>query len=283
MEKLTQQYFKVYSSISPRLASKKAFSVFQKVRMKEIRDRERPFYEKAKHFKVKVQLNAIKQEKIDCYSLGHSSNPLVVLVHGWDSNAGSMAAIADSLVKEGYFTISFNLPGHAFYKSNSTNLVECSTVFQGVMEYLSPRKPEVIISHSFGSAVVAHGLSKMDTPIEKLIFLTNPNKIEDIFTAFKNHIGLSEKAYQHLISHTEGLLNDSIKSLAVEENVKNVSVDQLLLIHDQEDKVLPYQNAKQVADAHPSAALITLENVGHYRMLWNDAVIQKCLQFIRIA
>lgn len=282
MEKLIKQYFKIYSAISPKMASRKAFQVFQKVRIKDIRDRERPFFEKANHFQVKASLLNNQIKELDCYSLGDKNNPLVLLVHGWDSNAGSMSALVDQLVEEGYFTVLFNLPGHAFYQSNTTNLLECSLAFQAVLHSMGSTKPSATISHSFGSAVVAHGLAQLDETIEKIIFLTNPNKMEDIFTAFKDHIGLSEKAYNHLIAYTEGLINRSIQSLAVEENVKNAGIEKMLLIHDKEDKVLPYQNAEQVVKAHPSAALLTLENVGHYRMLWNPEVIQKCIDFLEL-
>jgi len=53
----------------------------------------------------------------------------VILVHGWDSNAGSMSKIAEALVKKNKRVIAFNLPGHAFSKSSSTNLIECKDAF----------------------------------------------------------------------------------------------------------------------------------------------------------
>ena len=45
-------YFKFISLFSTRSAASAAFKLFQKVRIKAIREREKEFFEKAKHFKV---------------------------------------------------------------------------------------------------------------------------------------------------------------------------------------------------------------------------------------
>ena len=55
-----------------------------------------------------------------------AENPekLVFLLHGWESNAGSLSKIAFSLSKNNYRVISFDLPGHANYKSNYNDSIK---------------------------------------------------------------------------------------------------------------------------------------------------------------
>ena len=43
MLKLIKLYYTILSTISPKIASKAAFNMFQKVRKKDIRQREQPF------------------------------------------------------------------------------------------------------------------------------------------------------------------------------------------------------------------------------------------------
>ena len=107
---IVRLYFKLISLFAPKFAGSKAFKLFQKVRVKSIRKREEDFYTKASHFKV-----TSFKEDINCYELGASNSDIVFLLHGWESNAGSLSKFAYQLAENNYRVISFDLPGHAKY------------------------------------------------------------------------------------------------------------------------------------------------------------------------
>ena len=65
------------------------------------------FFEKAKHFKVPSG-----GEDLFCYEFSPENNNLVFLLHGWESNPGSLSKIAYSLSENNFRVISFDLPGH---------------------------------------------------------------------------------------------------------------------------------------------------------------------------
>jgi len=52
------------------------------------------------------------------------------------------------------------------------------------------------------------------------------------------------------------------------------------LIHDENDRILPYINSKTILDNTSNSSLITLEKVGHYTMLWSDEVIDEAVSFV---
>lgn len=273
-------YFGALSLVAPSYAAKKGFDIFQKVRKKDIRPREENFFKAAKHFQVEAILDIEKIDQIDCYEFGNPDQPLVVLVHGWDSNAGSLSQIANKLVEEGKRVVLFNLPGHAFSVHDSTNLLECKNAVTAVLNHIDPKPGFSMISHSFGSAVVAYALSKNTYELDKLIFLTNPNKVEHIFTEFKNFIGLNNRAYKALLKITRDKLGVPVEEVSVVANLSKVNYQQLLLIHDKNDKVLGYHNSLEVKEGNPKAKLLTFENIGHYKMLWNKEVISNCATFL---
>lgn len=266
-------YFAIYSVLAPKKAARKSFVVFQKVRKKDIRPREADFFSTTRHSQIDYDFG-----KIDCYFLGDETHPLVFLIHGWDSNAGSLSKIAQKLVENNYYVILMNLPGHAFSAENSTNLLECKYAFNALLAKINPTTPFSVISHSFGSAVVSYALSETEFQVDKLIFLTNPNRVEHIFEDFKAQIGLKTKAYQELLRITEEKLREPISEVSVEKKLKKVNFNQLVLIHDKFDKVLAYENSQEVLRAFPSAKMLPFENVGHYKMLWNEAVIDACVR-----
>lgn len=272
---MIRTYFGLSSIFNPEKTAEKSFNIFQKVRRKDIREREIPFYQQARKFQILTDTN-----QIDCFELGDPSGPLVFLVHGWESNAGSMSQLAQKFSDKRFRVIAFNLPGHAFYKASHTNLLECKRAMMAVMEFVDPKAPFSVVAHSFGSAVAANALADSQREVKRMVFLTNPNKMLDVFMDFKETIGLRNKAYRALIRNTSQILGAPIQSLDVSANLKKVRCERLLLIHDEHDKVLPHLNSFQINSDHQNVQLISLEKVGHYKMLWTDEVTGRAVSFI---
>lgn len=267
-------YFTVYSTIAPKMAAKQSFKVFQKVRKKTIRPREASFFEQAK------QSTLVTEEvgQVDYFELGNPAHPLVFLIHGWDSNAGSLSKMAEKMVEMNHYVVSMNLPGHADSKKNATNLLECKQAFKALIMHINPVEPFSVISHSFGSAVTAYALSETNHKVDKLVFLTNPNRVEHIFDAFKKTIGLRNRAFRELLRITDSKLGEPLAAVSVENKLKTVDFKALILIHDKFDKVLAYKHSLEVKEAFPSAQLVPFEKIGHYKMLWNEKVINACAE-----
>ena len=276
MLKLIRLYFKILSLISPTLAANSAFKVFQKIKIKNIRDREKPFYEQAKHFVVQRE-----EENIDAYELGNPNGRLVFLVHGWESNAGCLLKFAEELSALDYRVVAFNLPGHAFYQNSSTNLLDCKLAFELVLKQIDPQESFDVVSHSFGSAVVANTLGNTDYKVGQMVFLTNPNKIENIFRQFQDIINLGENALQKLLLKVNELLGDELATMDVENQLNKMNFNNFLMVHDENDKVLPFSNSVEINESVKGSKLHSLTDVGHYRMLWNEVVIKKVIGFVK--
>ena len=261
-------YFRIVSTLAPKLAAIQAFRLFQRPLFQITRPLEQRFFQKARSFQIDHT-----PEPIQCYELGPKYGKIVILVHGWESNAGSMAAIATSLAHQGYRVVLFNLPAHGGSKLKQANLLTCREVMERVLRYYQYSGTPSIISHSFGSAVSTYTLATTNYAIDKFILLTTPDKIIDIFADFKNVISLGNLAFQKMLIQVQNLLGDDLKNIAIHHLTDRVRYEKLSIIHDEYDKVLPYSNSLNVYKKSKKATLTTLEKVGHYRMLWNDAVI----------
>ena len=62
--------------------------------------------------------------------------------------------------------------------------------------------------------------------------------------------------------------------------MKRANYNELMLLHDRSDKILPYVNSEQVRQSVNRARLEPIDNVVHYRMLWSDEVIANVYSFI---
>ncbi|UXP32226.1 alpha/beta hydrolase [Reichenbachiella agarivorans] len=270
MKKLIKLYFQTLSFISPSLAAGQAFNLFQIPINKKIRTKEQAFFDSVDSFDINWEI-----ENIQCYELGPKDGSLVIMVHGWESNAASMSGIAKELAVAGHRTVLFNLPAHGFSKLKRTNLKMCQEALLTVLQHLDPQMPFSVVSHSFGSAVTSYALAKSSYQVDHLVFLTTPNKIEDVFLEFANFIGLSTKAHHKTLHMAEAILQEPISNLTVAHLGQFINSKNLLIIHDKTDKVISQEKSIAVSQAWLDSKLDLIDKTGHYRMLWDKNVIQK--------
>jgi pimeloyl-ACP methyl ester carboxylesterase len=265
-------YFRVLSVLWPEEASKKAFRLFQRTLKLPFKKAEQEFYEQARKFDV-----VHPAENVHAYEVGNPKGKLVILVHGWNSNAGSMGAIANTLARNNYRVVALDLPAHGYSTLTHTNLRECREALCALIYQLRPSEPFSVVSHSFGSAVATMALSGTRYTIDNFIMLTSPNRLIDVFDEFKNQIALGEQAYQEVLLQAHMLLKEPLENVQVETKALNVNYNKIVLLHDENDKILPYSNSVRLGNVLPNAQLITLKKMGHYRMLWNETVLRKVL------
>ena len=271
---MVKSYFGWLSFWNSSKAAEVGFKVFQKVRKKSIREREQPFFENAEHFTLPY-----KDRHLDCYEMGNQEHEPVILVHGWESNAGCMSQIAEKLVAKNKRVITFNLPGHAFDSYDYSNLVECSEALKIVYDWVNPNQPISFIAHSFGSAVTGFTIDKHNIQADNLVFLTTPNKIEEVFDDFKSLVGLSSKAYNKLKEITQRKLGEKVEHVSVEDQIARAEFNRLLLMHDEDDSVIPFKNSAAIHRKNKNSQLIPFKKVGHYKMLWNDEISTRAVSF----
>jgi len=270
---LLRSYFQVISTVAPAFAAKKAFELFQTAQTR-VRKEEADFFEQARHFQVHSPY-----EPVDVYEMGNPEGKIVFLVHGWNSNSGSMAAIGRELAGLGFRVISFNLPAHGTSKLKKVNLVISACTFISVIDYLKPSEPFSVVSHSFGSAVTTYALSTMNYKVDKLAFLSTPDRIFDILNDFRNSISLGDAAFDKMLQLAEALLGEPAENVNIHDKIKWVNYNELLLIHDLFDKVLAHRNSLNVHKSAKRSRLATLIKVGHYRMLWDEKVLNQLTHY----
>jgi len=264
------------SYFAPKLAATQAVNIFSKVRLKTIKDKEKWLYDNAKQFSCNTPY-----EKINCYELGNPNGKLLFLVHGWDSNAGSLSNFAKALEKD-YRIISLDLPAHGKNKKEATNLFEGKEAFKSVLKHVQPKEEFDTISHSFGSSVVSMTLSELpEFKADKVVLLTTNNEIEEVFIDFRKLIGFNNKVYKGLLQVVKQVFGKDINDIVIADYLKTARFNQLLLIHDTKDKVIKFKNSQKINQEVENTQLVEFTKIGHYRMLWNEDVLNTTLNFLK--
>ncbi len=273
--KLIKYYLNFLSVFTPKYGGKIAVRLFQKVRLREIKTREEPFYKNTQASILKVN-----NQDMLFYELGNPKGNLIFLVHGWDSNAGSLSMFAFEFAKNNYRVISLDLPAHAKSQGTHTNLFECKDALIQLIKHVNPQQKFSIIGHSFGAAVTSYALAELDYKINKIVLLSANNIMKVIFDDYQKLVGFNDKIYNQVSLWTKQNFNQSLEELILSDKIKIIKYDELLIIHDKFDKVLPFKSALEIKEAIPTTKIIAFEKIGHYRMLWNKEVLKETIKFI---
>ena len=223
-----------------------------------------------------VYISAIKKSVV-VYEYG-TSDKKVLLVHGWSGRGTQLVKIADTLLENGYATISFDAPGHGKSLGNKTIMLEFIEVILELERIYGHF--EVGIGHSLGGISLLNG-ARLGFKPNKIITIGAADKIEDIIADFISKIKLEPKYNQLLRLHFEKKYNQSMNDLSAFKSATIIDIP-VLVIHDNDDEEVPVFCAHNIKNHLKNGTLLLTNKLGHKKILGNDAVIEKVIGYIKM-
>ncbi len=268
--RMIQQLYPFAELVAPRLAHQWAFNMFFKPFRFQMPEREKSILHEATKFKLDVA-----ERNIQCYSWG--SGPVVLMVHGWAGRGTQFFKFVPAFVSNGYKVVAFDGPAHGASAGKSTNIIEFQEVLQSINDYYG--KLEAVVTHSFGGAATIYALQQ-GLKVPKLVNIGSPTDGDRIIEEFAKRINGSQQLIE---SFNQGILRRfgrdfrSFSSKAIAPDLPDL---RLLLIHDEHDKEVELDQAFALQALIPGAELMVTKSLGHTRILRDEQVIQKSLDFI---
>ncbi|MGB2503149.1 MAG: alpha/beta fold hydrolase [Flavobacteriaceae bacterium] len=214
---------------------------------------------------------------IKTYEWGTGSKS-VLLVHGWEGQAGNFADLIELLINDGFTVYAFDGPGHGASSKGGTSLFEFNKL---VVQLIKTFKVDHLVSHSFGGVASSIGLGMFpEIKIKRFVLFTTPNKLIDRIQFVAETIGVSNRVTKRLIKKIEFEEGIIVGNMNVADYVQKASVEKALILHDIDDKILPIEQSKEVEVAWKEARLEEIKGTGHYRILRTNSVLQKALNFL---
>lgn len=202
----------------------------------------------------------------------------IMLIHGWEGQAGNFSELIPHLVLAGYKVFAFDGPSHGFSTEGKTSLFEFTVL---VGELIAHWKVTHLISHSFGGVATTYALyQNPQLKIEKYVLFTTPDKFIERIDYVCEHVGIPNTIKRKLIKKIEKETGVDAKSLNVSDFVKEIAVTEALIIHDANDRVVPIMQAINVASCWDAATLIKTEGTGHFRILRTEEVHRQVINFL---
>lgn len=220
-----------------------------------------------------LQLN---NHTIATYSWGETG-PTVLLVHGWSGRGTQLFSFVEPLIDAGYRVLSFDAPAHGKSSGKQTNLYEVAEVILALQHHYGIF--DSVITHSFGGPCTAIAMQRGLTP-ERIISISPPATTVGLVEKFCNTLQIPEKVATNLKQRIETTFGRNIwDDLSMVNVVKEITIPGML-IHDSNDKEIPWQESHAIAEAWSNASFIKTSGLGHRRILQDATVVDSAVRFI---
>jgi pimeloyl-ACP methyl ester carboxylesterase len=198
------------------------------------------------------------------------SGPAVLLVHGWGGDSAQLSGFVNPLVEEGHRVVAFDLPAHGRNPGRTTNVFQAAAAVRAAGDAFGPL--HAVVGHSFGAlastVAVAQGM-----PVKRVVSVASPALPEAVLDGFGALMGLSPRIRDGLYRRLERFAGREFWSRLGHPLPA-------LIIHDRDDREIPFRSAEVLASAWPRARLIPTAGLGHNRILRDPHVIAEITRFV---
>lgn len=220
---------------------------------------------------------AIHDRDIMTYKWG-SGGPKVLLVHGWSGRGTQMGRFVPPLLGAGYQVLSFDLPAHGKSSGKQTNIYQVVDTLIALQKIAGPF--EAVITHSFGGPCMGVALQR-GFETRCMVSIAPPSNTRRLIERFAELLHLPLSAKNNLMQRFEAQFGPSIwEDVSMEIMVRDIKLPGLL-IHDEHDRDIPWQDGRDVARAWSQSRFIKTAGLGHRRVLREPAVIDAAVAFIQ--
>lgn len=203
--------------------------------------------------------------------------PPVALLHGWEGRGTQFHAFLEPLLAAGYSAVAFDEPAHGASQGRFAGPLEWSQAIGAFAREVGPLHG--VVAHSLGAPALAIALDQGLLELPRAVFLAPPAEPDIFYSGLLSMLGLPERDHAQAFEAFGariGIPWDRIRlrSLAPRRSTA------LLVIHDRQDRDVPWESGATVASAWPDARLLLTEGLGHRRILRDPQVIEQTVAFL---
>ncbi|MFH7019182.1 alpha/beta hydrolase [Flavobacterium sp. FlaQc-47] len=266
---------KILAFISPKLVTTFAAKLFTSPIKHNVPKRE--FEMDRKSVKNKIFIPAINKSIIT-YQYGKSKHK-ILLIHGWSGRGTQLFKIADELLQNGYSVVSFDAPAHGKSEGKTTIMSEFIASILEIEKQFGPFQSA--IGHSLGGMSVLNAI-KDGLKIDKAIIIGSGDIVQDILEEFISKLGLKREISERLRDRFEDKYKVKMDDFSAYRAAQKIQIP-VLVIHDNDDPEVPVTAGIHIHENLQNGSLFLTDGLGHRKILGNQNVIKKIIDFIKSA
>ncbi len=264
-------FYNVLSYFFPKYTYETTLKLFSTPRKGKLSEQQKRFLETSKQ--KTLYYNNLN---IQTYNW-KGSKATILLVHGWESNSFRWKKLIKTLHEQDYNIVALDAPAHGRSGSETFDAILYSEFINVTVRFF---KPKILISHSVGGmASVFFQHKYQNTTLKKLVLLGAPSEFTNLFKNYTHLLGYNKRIKNGLNQLILERFGHEPSYFSSASFVKNIHLKGLI-IHDKEDQIVNYNEAKLIATQYKNAKLVTTTGLGHG--LKDKNVNDRILSFINL-
>lgn len=260
--------------ISPEIAGEAALRIFTAPRRIPRPEWERRLIESAggKALVFAGRLAAI--------SFGSKAAPAVILIHGWEGRGTQLGVLVEPLVAQGFRVIALDISAHGESPGRRVNIGAFASDLSRAVEELRAESGKIaaIVAHSFGAGATVIALHR-GLKVERAVLVAAPSSLARVAESFAKGVELSARSSEAFFRRLGVWTGIPLAQTDLAELAESLSTP-ALIVHDPEDKWVPFAHAERFVGHWPGARLLALRNVGHHKILKSPLFISAVAEFL---
>ena len=269
----TRRALRALGAVAPALTSRVVLRLFRTIRRHRTPEREGEWLRSAERFSIDSA-----EGRLAAASWG--SGAPVLLAHGWEGRGSQMGGIGTALAAGGRRAVAYDAPGHGESDGSVSSLFQFAGGAKAMVERVGPLAG--FVGHSFGAAGICFALWRGQVEpqqIGRLVFIAPPGDLHLFIRFFERMLGLSQRVSAGYEAGLEEMLGVPWAE-ARHCTTRGACALPLLVLHDEEDRDTPIEDARTVVEAWPDARLVTTRGLGHRRILRDPSVARQVTEFL---
>lgn len=202
--------------------------------------------------------------------------PTVLLVHGWGSRASQLGSLVESLRAAGLQVAAFDAPGHGDSGGEGSSVVEIGEAVYDVAREIDG--PAAVIAHSVGSPAALHAF-RQGLRVQVSVHIAGPSSLDRAIRRLGELCGLDGHGidrFRELMEQRIGMPVTDMEPEALRPGLRHPG----LLVHDPEDREIPWSESAILDAAWPGSELMAVHGAGHRRILDSTDAIEAITRFL---
>lgn len=267
----TQFMFQILGTVAPRIAADRAYTLFTTPRPRRASCKDQAVMDAAREIHSTYTTGTLVG-----YTWG--TGPSVLLVHGWEASARSFSSLVMPLVEAGFRVMAFDAPAHGHSDGRRSSVVEYASALAALITEFGPMHG--VVAHSVGAAAVVLMMGTVKHyRIRRLALVGAPCELDDVMARFARQLHLTDRALHHMRRLTQERVGIPVSAVSVKAMIPYISTPGLV-IHDQQDSLIPFSDAETIAAHWPGSRLIATSGLGHNNTLRDARTIKAIVDFM---
>lgn len=206
----------------------------------------------------------------------YGGRPMILLLHGWNGNAGQMTSFIKPLLARGYGVAIVDGPGHGSSSGQWSSIVHFAAAIRALSEHFGGL--HAVVAHSLGGAAVPVAL-RDGLSLKRTALVAPPAHFDVIWERFRVGVGVSVPVFERMLVRAQRWLGVSFDPMRPEAIAPSMTTP-LLVVHDVGDREVAHAEGAALAASWPGARMHTTTGLGHVRLLHDAGVVERVADFV---